>query len=206
MRTTFLLLLLTATLSAQTVLLDKEAVKPPTKSYEESVRWEQVDDLDGRFRIETPGAFEHRIDTFDTAVGKQYFHTYFFKVPEIDRAENLIYVLSYVDYPPGALHQDSTDLVQELLISTEESAAEALRGEVVYATEREVGGHPGRIWRIDYKDGEASARTLALVAGGRYYELKTFALTGRGLSEASDKFFRSFRLLSTGPTPVASEG
>ncbi|WP_420460107.1 hypothetical protein [Neolewinella sp.] len=192
------LLLLTGTLTAQTDRLDKEAVKPPTKSWEDDHRWEQVDDLEGRFRIETPGPLEHKIDTLETAVGKQVFHTYFFKVPELERAENLIYVLSYVDYPAGALHQDSTELVRELLASTEESAAEALRGEVVYATDREVLGYPGRIWRIDYKDGQAQARTLAFVVGGRYYELKTFALSGRGLSEASDKFFRGFRLLSAG--------
>ena len=192
------LLLLTSTLSAQTALLDQEAVKPPTKSFEEDHRWEQIDDLEGRFRIETPGPLEHKIDTLDTAVGEQVFHTYFFKVPDLQRAENLIYVLSYVDYPGGALHQDSTELVSELLRSTEESAAEALRGEVVYATDREVLGYPGRIWRIDYKDGEAQARTLAFVVGGRYYELKTFALSGRGLSEASDRFFRGFRLLSAG--------
>ena len=192
------LLLVTTTLTAQTARLDQEAVKPPTKSYEEDHRWEQIDDLEGRFRIETPGPLEHKIDTLATAVGEQVFHTYFFKVPDLQRAENLIYVLSYVDYPSGALHQDSTELVSELLQSTEESAAEALRGEVVYATDREVLGYPGRIWRIDYKDGEAQARTLAFVVEGRYYELKTFALSGRGLSEASDRFFRSFRLLSAG--------
>ncbi|WP_238751859.1 hypothetical protein [Neolewinella maritima] len=195
----FVLLLLSCPLVAQTARLDPEAVAAPDKSWEESRRWLQVDELAGRFRIETPGPLEHKIDTLDTAVGEQIFHTYFFKVPDLERAENVIYVLSYVDYPAGALHQDSTELVQELLRSTEESAAEALRGEVVYATEREVTGFPGRIWRIDYKEGAATARTLAFVVEQRYYELKTFSLTGRGLSESSDKFFKSFRLLSTGP-------
>ncbi len=181
---------------AQTAQLDRTKVTEPTKSWEEDHRWEQVDDVDGRFRIETPGTFEHKIDTLETAVGEQAFHTYFFKVPELERAENVIYVLSYVDYPEGSLRQDSTEMVAEFLTSTEEAAAEALRGEVVYATERQVDAYPGRIWRIDYKGGEASARTLAFVVGRRYYELKTFSLTGgRGLSEASDKFFRSFRYL-----------
>lgn len=180
---------------AQTPLLDPTAAGP-TKSWEDDRRWEQVDDIDGRFRIETPGTFERQVDTIATAMGKQVYHTYFFKVPEIEWAENLIYVVSYVDYPEGALHQDSTELVEEFLRSTEEAAAEALRGEVVYATDRSASGYPGRIWRIDYKDGEASARTLALVIGRRYYELKTFALTGRGLGDASDKFFKSFRYLA----------
>ena len=170
----------------------------PVQSYENERRWQEIDDLEGRFRISAPGPLEHKQDTLSTAVGEQIFHTYFFKVPDLQRAENLIYVLSYVDYPEGSLHQDSTELVIELLTSTEESAAEALRGEVIYSTAREVAGYPGRLWRIDYKDGEASARTLAFVVNGRYYELKTFSLVGRGLGDASDKFFRSFELLAAG--------
>lgn len=187
-------------LMGQTPQLDRTAL--PVKSWEDDHQWLQVDDLEGRFRIETPGTFEHKIDTLQTAVGEQAFHTYFFKVPDLTRAENVIYVLSYVDYPEGALSQDSLELVSEFLESTQEAAAEALRGEVMYGTERTVAEYPGRIWRIDYKDGEASARTLAFVVGRRYYELKTFALTGRGLSEASDKFFRTFRYLG-GPAGSA---
>ncbi len=195
-----ILFLCGTSLTAQTAQLDRTRVTEPTKSWEEDQRWEQIDDVDGGFRIETPGAFEHKIDTLETAVGDQVFHTYFFKVPELQRAENVIYVLSYVDYPEGSLRQDSTEMVTEFLTSTEEAAAGALRGEVVYSTERPVGDFPGRIWRIDYKDGEASARTLAFVVGRRYYELKTFSLVaGQRLSEASDKFFRSFRYLGGGP-------
>lgn len=198
----FVCLLLSCGLLAQTAQLDRSTVVAPTKSWEADRPWLQADHIEGRFRIETPGELQHAVDTVVTAVGEQLFHTYYFKVPEIERAENLIYVLSYVDYPEGALHQDSTELLTDFLASTEEAAAEALRGEVVYATDRIVENRfPGRIWRIDYKDGEASARTLAFLVGSRYYELKTFALTGsRGLSDASDKFFRSFRYLGASPS------
>ncbi len=192
----FLLLIFANPAFAQTPMAAPE--DEPVRSYESDQRWNEIDDLEGRFRILSPGPLVHKEDTLTTAVGEQVFHTYFFKVPDLERAENLIYVLSYVDYPAGALHQDSTDLVNELLLSTEESAAESLRGEVIYSTEREVLGFPGRLWRIDYKDGEANARTLAFVVGARYYELKTFSLSGRGLGDASDKFFRSFEYLGSG--------
>ena len=198
-RILLVLFLLPCLLPGQQPMAAPEA--KPVQSYENERRWEEIDDLEGRFRIASPGPLDHKQDTLTTAVGEQIFHTYFFKVPDLQRAENLIYVLSYVDYPAGSLHHDSTELVAELLISTEESAAEALRGEVIYSTEREVAGYPGRLWRIDYKDGEASARTLAFVVNGRYYELKTFSLIGRGLGDASDKFFRSFELLAAGGPP-----
>jgi hypothetical protein len=167
----------------------------PRQSLEERVRWQTIDDLDGRFGLSVPGPLDHRTDTLATAVGKQLYHTFFYKAPEEENPENLIYVLSYVDYPPGALPADSTGLIEEFLLTTEESAAEALGGEVVYATPRTVLGFPGRLWRINYRDGEASARTLAFLADRRYYELKTFSLNGRGLGDATDRFFESFRYL-----------
>jgi hypothetical protein len=166
-----------------------------TLPLEERVSWQSRDELDGRFSITTPGRLEHRIDTVTTAVGEQFYHTYFFKAPPGEVAENLIYVLSYVDYPAGALPADSTQLIEDFFVATEESAAEALRGEVIYATPREVLGYPGRLWRINYRDGEATARTLAFLIDRRYYELKTFALSGRGLGESTDRFFESFRYL-----------
>lgn len=186
-------LLLGGYLSAQTPLLAPD--QAPAKSWERSTEWEQIDDLEGRFRISLPGTFEHQIDTITTAVGDQAFHTYFYKVPDIPRAENVIYLLSYVDYPEGSLHHDSTALVDELLLSTQETAGEALKGEVIYATDKPLDRYPGRLWRIDYKDGEASAKTHAFVIGNRYYELKTFSLRASGLSDSAERFFASFEYL-----------
>jgi hypothetical protein len=171
----------------------------PDGFYEEGIRWQTTDDIEGRFSITIPGPFDHRIDTLTTAVGEQLYHTYFYQVPKGERAENLIYVLSYVDYPEGTFPADSTDLIASFFTATEESAAETLRGEIVYATDRQTLGFPGRLWRINYRDGEATARTLAFLVDRRYYELKTFALTNSGLGESTDRFFDSFRYLGRSP-------
>lgn len=182
----FLLLLTTTTLTAQ-------------QTWEENTDWLTTQNIDGRFRVESPGPLREALDTVTTAVGDQVYHTLFFKAPEDGTAENLIYVLSYVDYPEGAL-ADSTDLIDELLKSTQDGAVQALSGELIYTTEREVADHPGRLWRINYKDGQAVARALAFVIGDRYYEMKTFGLAQSGLSDASDRFFKSFRYLTRSDT------
>ncbi|MBC6995450.1 hypothetical protein QWY85_10230 [Neolewinella lacunae] len=187
----FFLLLCCTSLAAQMPM----QASAPDQSWEKQQRWEERNDLDGRFRLLAPGQLNHSIDTIETAIGAQAYHTFHLRVPDKDRAENILYVLSYVDYPAGSLHHDSTELVQEFLVNTQEEAAEAVGGEVIYGTEKLVGAaYPGRLWRIDYNGGRASARTLACVASTRYYELKVFSLSAAGLGTAADRFFDSLRL------------
>ncbi len=181
-------------LSAQTPQL----VVKLDKTWEQQQRWQELNNLDGRFRVSSPAALQHKVDTVETALGKQAYHTFFFQVPDKDEAENIIYALSYVDYPAGSLHHDSLELVSELLVGTEEEAAKAVGGEVIYGADKTISGYPARLWRIDYpsKGGTASARTLAGVAGNRYYELKVFSLQAAGLNKSADRFFDSVRLFA----------
>ncbi len=171
------------------------------KSWEQQQRWSELNNLDGRFRVLTPTEMMHKVDTVVTTVGDQVYHTFFFQVPDKDEAENIIYAISYVDYPDGTLHHDSLELVDEFLTGTEEEAAIAVGGKVIYSSDKLISGFPARQWRIDYpsKGGTASARTLAGVAGNRYYELKVFSLQASGLNKSADKFFDSVRLFSKSP-------
>ena len=183
-----------APLAAQTPLLLDRA----DKSWEERQRWAELNDADGRFRLLTPAELAHKVDTVETAVGKQAYHTFFFQAPDKTTAENIIYAISYVDYPAGSLHHDSLELVTEFLAGTEAEAAVAVGGQVIYGSDKDISGYPARQWRIDYpsKGGTACARTLAGVAGNRYYELKVFSLRAAGLHESADRFFDSVRLFA----------
>ncbi|NJC26224.1 hypothetical protein [Neolewinella antarctica] len=163
-------------------------------TWEQNKYWSEVNDLDGRFQLLSPAPFAHRVDTLDGGLGEQVLHTFHFEVPDPTKAENVIYALSYVDYPVGSLHHDSTELIEEFMASTEEEAVIAMRGDLVYASGKEVSTYPARQWRIDYNDGKATARTLAVVAGNRYYELKVFSLKASGPNGSASKFFDSFRL------------
>jgi len=166
------------------------------KSWEQQQRWQELNELDGRFRLLAPQELQHAIDTVVTELGEQVFHTFHLQSPDKNTAENIIYALSYVDYPSGSIHHDSLELVSEFLVNTEEEAAVAVGGEVIYAADKSLTGYPARQWRIDYNGGRASARTLAVVAGNRYYELKVFSLTGAGVNKSADRFFDSLRLFS----------
>lgn len=188
----FFALILTSMSFAQAPLLSV----PLEKSWEQQQNWTDLNEIDGRFRLLTPAEMTHKIDTVETDLGRQAYHTFFLQAPDKDKAENIIYAISYVDYPEGSLHHDSLTLVSEFLAGTEEEAAQAVGGEVIYGSDKQISGYPARQWRIDYpsKGGTASARTLAGVAGNRYYELKVFSLRAAGLSKSADRFFDSVRL------------
>ncbi len=190
----FFALILTSTSFAQTPLLSV----PLDKSWEQQQNWTDLNEVDGRFRLLIPAEMAHKIDTVETDLGRQAYHTFFLQAPDKNKAENIIYAISYVDYPEGSLHHDSLALVSEFLAGTEEEAAEAVGGEIIYGSDKQISGYPARQWRIDYpsKGGTASARTLAGVAGNRYYELKVFSLRAAGLSKSADRFFDSLRLFS----------
>jgi hypothetical protein len=193
-----LLLVFSCFFSALSVAQSPMLLKATDQSWEQTQRWQDLNDLDGRFHLLTPAELTHKIDTVETAVGKQAYHTFFLQAPDKDAAENIIYALSYVDYPAGSLHHDSLELVAEFLAGSEEEALGAVGGNVIYSAPKTISGYPARQWRIDYpsKGGTASARTLAGVAGNRYYEIKIFSLQAAGLSKSADRFFDSVRLFS----------
>lgn len=188
----FLCSILAHGLAAQTPLLQVKL----DRSWEQQQHWAELNELDGRFRLLSPAELTHAIDTIATDVGPLVYHTFHLQAPDRDAAENVIYAISYVDYPAEVLHQDSTELIAAMLTAAEEEAAAAVGGDVIYATDRQLGSYPGRQWRIDYpsKGGTASARTLAGVARNRYYEIKVFSLRAAGLNDSADRFFDSVRV------------
>ena len=158
-------------------------------------KWKDFQSFEGHFRVSAPGEFREKTDSIETPVGKLAYHVFFYQPEVKDSADNLIYMVSYCDYPPFALDADSTELLNEFFDVTIEAAVESVNGELAYSSERSFFSYPGRIWRIDYLNGQAVIKTRALIVGNRYYALQTATLKGHSLNTASDRFMDSFRLL-----------
>lgn len=156
-------------------------------------RWEEFRSYEGRFRVLAPGSFRLKTDSIATDVGTLAWHTYFFDDPTRE-AENAVYMLSYVDYPEGSIHHDSTELVSALFDATVEESAFSVAGGVTWSNRIRLGQYPGMFWRVDYKDGRAVIKTKAFVAGNRYYAIQVVMRRERSLNTAADKFLESLRL------------
>ncbi len=158
------------------------------------VRWEEYRSYDGRFRVLSPGAMRPKVDSIATALGTLAYHTFFFE--DADKAtDNVVYMLSYCDYPEGSLHHDSIELVRDFFKATVEESAFSVAGDVTWSHDIRLGRYPGIFWRVDYKDGRAVIKTRAYLVRNRYYTIQAVMKKERSLNAAADRFLESFRLL-----------
>lgn len=159
------------------------------------IEWEDYYSYEGGFRVRTPGPMTERIDTIDTPLGRMAYHTFMYLVNDEEYAENVFYMVSYCDYPPGALHQDSTGLLDEFFAATVSEAVRSVRGQLIYRNDFAYLDYPGHIWRIHFRGGDAVIKTKALIVDDRYYTIQTVMKREMALNRASDTFLDSFRLL-----------
>ncbi len=158
--------------------------------------WQYHKDFEGRFAVEVPGEMASSTDTVEAPVGQLVYHTAFYQPPKADKAsDNLMYMVSYCDYPEGTFHKDSLSLTTAFFEATMDAAAFSVNGELLYQTERAYRGQPGRFWRIDYLDGNAIIKTWGILDGDRYYAVQTATVKTRSLNTSSDRFFDSFRII-----------
>lgn len=156
--------------------------------------WSEFVSYEGKFRVLTPGEMSNKVNTITTAIGDLNYHT-FIHQPEDKGADNLVYMVSYCDYPPNTISSDSTELINDFFNTTIESAVESVKGELRYASEIKLKDFPGRLWRVDYGKGSAIIKTKAFLIGTRYYSIQTITLKDRSLNESTDKFMESFNII-----------
>lgn len=156
--------------------------------------WQEFHSYDGKFSILTLGDMKEKVDSIETAIGKLAYHTFYYQ-PEAADADNVLYMLSYVDYPAGAIHSDSTDLLQDFFKETLDAAVSSVNGELLYSNDWNYNKHPGKVWRIDYLNGQAIIKTKACIIGQRYYALQTITRKNKSLNFAADRFLDSFKVM-----------
>lgn len=156
--------------------------------------WEEFTDFEGQFRVVSPAVLTKAIDSIQTEVGTLAHHTFYFQSPD-NQSDILFYAVSYFDYPAGAMHSDSLELLPPFFETTIEAAVEGVNGELRYSSEENFEEYPGRYWRIDYLNGQAVIKTQAFLVGNRYYEIKTISTRERAINPLSEQFIKSFRLL-----------
>lgn len=160
----------------------------------QTINWEWYTSEPGRFTVLTPGTFTLKSDTIDTEIGQMVYHTYFHQPEKVEEADNFLYMVSYVDYPEGSVHSDSTDLVAELLETSVLSSIESVKGSLYYESDISLNDFPGKIWRVNYGDDQAVIKTKAYIVYNRFYSVQTITYRDKSLNTAADKFLDSFKL------------
>ncbi|MEM0992112.1 MAG: hypothetical protein AAGI49_03705 [Bacteroidota bacterium] len=155
--------------------------------------WVKYESVDGQFELSTPDSLRLKIDTIETEIGDLYYHTLFTQGDET--VGNQVYMLSYCDYPEGTIHSDSTEILKDFFKTTIRTAAYMVDGELMYQTDDDSYGYPGKYWRVDYRNRQAVIKTHAFVADNRYYALQVVSTKALHVNKDTDRFFDSFELL-----------
>lgn len=153
--------------------------------------WQEYQSYEGQFAVSVPGQMKEVVQRVQTQLGELEYHVAVFRDNAKD-AQNLMYMVSFVEYPEGSIHSDSTDLAAEFLDVTVEESALSVNGELMYQNDIRVQGQPGKLWRVDYGDGVI--RSKAFVKGQRFYTIQTVCTQENSMNAASDQFLSSFRL------------
>ena len=156
--------------------------------------WQENKSYEGKFRVSTPSEMIEKIDSVKTEVGTLAYHTFFHQPDDPKTADNLFYMVSYVDYPEGTVHSDSLELLSDFFENTIESAKLAVDGNLIYASEVHYLDFPGRLWRIEYLEDKVMIKTQAFVKENRYYALQVISFKEKSLNKSSEEFFKSFSL------------
>lgn len=145
-----------------------------------------------RCQFEMLGIPEHKIQNIDTEVGNIDYHSYVIEGKEV--GSFLSTVVSFADYPEGALSLDSVGFQEEFFDGSIQQALDQLGGVLIYESETSESKYPGRLYRIDYGDG-MTVKSKVFLAERRFYLIQAFYLREKEKGHLADQFLGSFRLL-----------
>ena len=161
-----------------------------------ATNWKIFNTYEGQFRIEVPGGnMDRKEKVIHTEIGEITYVTYVHQTP-LKESENALYIVSYCDYPANSMHSDSLELLEDFFSNTIEKASESVYGEVRYEDDIWYIDYPGKLFRIDYRQGTATLKSKIFIVNNRFYNIQIATTKGKSMNEAADHFLDSFYLLS----------
>jgi len=158
------------------------------------VDWEPFTSEKGRFSISSPGEMELRVNALDVAIGELKYFTYFHQ--PLDTMHNLLYQVSYCDYPVGTIHSDSAEFIPQFFEDNLIASAESVDGELVYSDDIKYYEYPGKIFKIFFKDGAGSIKSKIYLVGNRLYTVSAISLRSKSLNPLVEDYFENTILQS----------
>lgn len=152
--------------------------------------WSEFTSAPGGFTVQMPGAPKDQVQSVAQATGDLTVHN--FTVEDGNNA----YIVSYVDFPSGAIAQSEADTV---LDSTVDGSVSSGKGTLKSKSAITQGGYPGRLAEFTTAaNGQVPATSIKAhyyLVKDRLYQVLAVAPLDRLPAEV-DKFLDSFKLLA----------
>lgn len=154
--------------------------------------WKSFGPSDQGFEIMVPGDMRDGQKKVLTDLGEIMPVTWMLEGKPSD--SNFLYLLSYIDYPQGTFHPDSTEMLKEFFLEGLTTHIADLRGDLVYSTEAPYGSYPGILFRATYDNRKFVVKGRQILVDDRLYFLQVYTITQKSLNPDMDRYLESFRL------------
>jgi DNA polymerase elongation subunit (family B) len=158
--------------------------------------WQIFQSEAGKFQIEMPELPAFTSQLLSTKSGDLKMSAFMHEGEEgID--DNIMYMISYIDYPENEVNAETMDKMTLTNFYNESAAGSALsmEGKITEEAEAEVLGYDARNFTIKYLDGKAIMRMQLILVRNRAFAIQTVALAANDKNAAQNRFFNSFELL-----------
>ena len=155
--------------------------------------WIPFDSPEGNFSLLVPDTMVHTTKELELAIGTLQYQIFHYQ--GLDTSENWLYQLSYVDYPEGSVHSDSTEFLEILFDENVKSSAKSVFGKVTYQQPDKYGKYPGHIFKVHFAEDKVAIKTRLYMVENRYYAISVTGPRGYSLNPKVEEFLNSFRLL-----------
>ena len=156
-------------------------------------QWQEFTPPGQQFKVLVPGTMTNGQKKILTDVGEMRPETWMCEGSGDD--PNKLYLVSYVDYPAGTFHPDSTALIEELFQASLETHLKDLSGQLTYQTASNYNQNPGLFYRATYNDNKLVVKSRMLLIGDRFYALQVYTFSEKSLNDGMNKFLESFRII-----------
>ena len=157
--------------------------------------WKEYTPEHGKCAVLMPGQPTIEEKIVHTELGEIKLNIFMYQ-PARNSDDNLIYSMSYADYPEGSsIHSDSTEILKDFFNKSRDGAIANIQGKLLSETSESIQGYPGREQRIAVKNGLAIVRFRSFLVKNRFYNLQVITPAANNFNKSINRFMNSFKLL-----------
>ena len=157
--------------------------------------WKEYKPEGSRCKVLMAGTPTRTERVVNTALGELKLTVLMYQPPKDGNDDNVLYGVSYSDYPAEHVHSDSINSLKEFFDRSITGSINAIQGKKLTETIINYKGYPGREVRVDFKNGMAIIKYRFYLVKNRLYTMQVITLTQKNFNKDINKYLDSFELL-----------
>lgn len=168
--------------------------------------WVNLQSKEGRFTMKFPRQPTLQTQNLDNEAFPIKMYMFVYDATKY-KDDNIVYLAMYCDYPDTLVNSDFRDeIVDTILNGSINGMANTMDGKITSAEKINYKGFPGKKIKLSLKDGQGYAYVKIYLVHNRMYMMEVACEPNNDHNASINKFFDSFALLESKPTPKKPAG